>query len=817
MRRIDLNGDWHFKALPSRKKLSDEHADVKQWMPASVPGTVHTDLLAAGRIPDPFYRMNELEVQWVDSERWLYRKEFEVGEEILGEDVVFLVAEGLDTYGHLTLNGKIVGDTANMFVEHRFNVKRFLRAGKNVLDVLFDSPTRRAKRLEKKYGALNVALESHRVYVRKAQYSFGWDWGPKLTTSGIWRDIYLEAVSHCRIRSIFAGAKKVTKQNASVRVDVDLEHYTKSPVVLRLEITGEGFEHRQSHTLRGGRKSVTINVPKPRLWWPNGYGDQSLYRVRATVEVDGIACDARTSSFGIRTVRLLQEKDEEGRSFIIEVNGVKVFCKGADWIPSDSFIPRILPATYERLLGYARDAHMNMIRVWGGGIYEQDVFYELCDRFGLMVWQDFMFACGEYPQQQWFLRQVREEATNAIIRLRNHPCLTIWCGNNECEWIFCADHPGKTPDEMRGAPIFRDLLPSLCRRLDGTRPYWRSSPFGSGFPNDESNGNHHQWVAWSGWRDSAEYERDSARFVTEFGFQAPANRRTFEEVAKPEDRDPQSEVMEHHNKQLEGTERLMRFQAGHFKVTNDFDRFIYQGQLVQAESLKRAVEHWRRRKFKTAGSLFWQLNDCWPVSSWSVIDSAMRPKAAYYYAKKFFAPTLVSFKRTAGRLEVWITNDFLAPAGGELEVSLRSFDGAVAWSKRSHVLISRNASRVMMRINASECDQSDPKQSYLLARFKTGEATLSENRFFFCEPKHMQKQAASIDMKLEKGEGSAYLVTLTSSWFVKSAWLELEGEDVEVDDNHFDLDAGISKKVRIISRSPEDLIRQRLRLRSLWS
>ncbi len=817
MKRIDLDGEWRFKAVPSKKKLSDERADVQQWMPASVPGTVHTDLLAVGRIPDPFYRLNEHEVQWVDSERWLYRKEFEVGKEILGEDVIYLVAEGLDTYARIKLNGKTVGNTANMFVEHRFKVKRFLKAGKNVLEVLFDSPTIRAKRLEKEHGALKVALESHRVYIRKAQCSFGWDWGPKLATSGIWRNIYLEAVSHCRIRSIFARAKKVTKQNASVRVDIDLERCTKSPVVLRLEIMGEGFEHRQSYNVRAGKKSVTINVPKPRLWWPNGYGDHPIYRICVTAEVGGNACDTKTSSFGIRTVRLLQEKDEEGRSFIIEVNGVKVFCKGANWIPSDSFIPRIPSVTYERLLTYVRDAHMNMIRVWGGGIYEQDVFYELCDRFGLMVWQDFMFACGEYPQARWFLRQVEDEATKAIIRLRNHPCLTVWCGNNECEWIFCADHPDKTPDDMSGARIFRELLPSLCRSLDGTRPYWRSSPFGKGFPNDESNGNHHQWIVWSAWRDSGEYERNHARFVTEFGFQAPPNRRTFEGVTNAEDRDPQSEVMEHHNKQVEGTERLVRFQAAHFKLTNDFDQFIYQGQLVQAEALKRAVEHWRRRKFKTAGSLFWQLNDCWPVSSWSVIDSAMRPKAAYYYAKKFFAPTLVSVKQGGGRLEVWGTNDLLVSVSGELEVSLRSFDGSVAWSKRTHVDLGRNASNILMRIDNSGYAQADPTQSYLLVQLKARDTVLSENRFFLVEPKHMQRQPTSVTMELEKADGIAYVVTLKSKTLIKNARIEMEGEDVEVDDNYFDVDAGISKRVRIVSQSSKELIRKRLRLRSLWS
>lgn len=817
MKRIDLNGVWRFKAASPKTNLPTDQADAREWMVASVPGTVHTDLMAAGRIPDPFVRMNELDVQWIGSQRWLYRREFEVERDLFMEDAVCLVAEGLDTYALVKLNGHIVSQTADMFVEHRFDVKRFLKVGKNVLDVLIDSPLIRSQKLQQHCGALRVSHEPRRVYVRKAQYSFGWDWGPKLTTSGIWRDIYLEAVSGCRIASVFARSEKISKNNAVVRVTIELERSTKSSVDLTMEIQGEGFENRRSFAMRGKTKSLVINIPKPRLWWPNGYGDQPRYQLRVTASVNGVECDAQGTSFGIRTVRLLQEKDKEGRSFIIEVNGVKIYCKGADWIPCDSFIPRIPPSTYERLLNLARDAHMNMIRVWGGGVYEQDVFYELCDRLGLMVWQDFMFACGEYPEQPWFLRLVKDEAAKSISRLRNHPSVTIWCGNNECEWIFCAENPDKTPDDMTGAPIFRDLLPSLCHSLDGTRPYWRSSPFGVGFPNAESSGNHHQWAVWGLWKDYREYENDNARFVTEFGFQAPAHLTTLESVTLPSDRTAQSKVFEHHNKLPEGTERLFRFQVAHYTVGTELSDFIYKGQLVQAEALKTAVEHWRRRKFKTAGSLFWQLNDCWPVSSWAVIDSALRPKAAYYYAKKFFAPIIVSFKKKKDGLEVWITNDLLSPAVGELEVSLRSFGGAVTWLKKSQAAIAKNSSRTVIRIGASEYDQSDSSQSYLLAQFKVGGEVQSENRFFLCEPKHMQKQTPSITIELDKVGSNTYSMTISSTTFIKAACIEIEGEDIEVDDNHFDVDAGISKKIRIASRCPEEFVRKRIKLRSLWS
>ncbi|HEY6950757.1 MAG TPA: glycoside hydrolase family 2 protein, partial [Bacteroidota bacterium] len=576
-------------------------------------------------------------------------------------------------------------------------------------------------------------------------------------------------------------------------------------------------ELQKFFSLKGDRSSISFAVPHPHLWWPNGHGEQPLYRCRVWVESEGVEIDEKTTTFGIRTVRLVRENEAEGQSFIIEVNGKPIFCKGMDWIPCDNFIPRISDLMYERLLSLARDAHATMIRVWGGGIYEQDMFYELCDRFGLMVWQDFMFACGEYPEDRWFLRLVQDEAEKAVTRLRNHPSLSLWCGNNECEWIFCRENPGKTPDAMTGAVIFNKLLPSVCRALDGTRPYWRSSPFGEGFPNAESSGNHHQWSMWGEWIDYKEYEKDCARFVTEFGFQAPPNTRTIEQVTIPSDRYPQSMVLEHHNKLPEGTERLFRFIAAHYAVNGDFEDYVYKGQLVQAEALKTAVEHWRRRKFKTAGSLFWQLNDCWPVTSWSVIDSALRPKAAYFYSKKFFAPLLVSFKKGHGSIEVWATNDLSSSVTGELKVSLLGFDGVETWSKIRPITLGRNASKLLLRIENAATGVQDPTRSYLLARLQVEGVRRSENRFFFAEPKHVRWQPASVTMELAAHEGETYLLTLSSQTLAKNVRIDVEDDDPEIDDNFFDLDPGESKTVRLVSRRPEEFIRSKLRVRTLWS
>jgi len=815
MKTFNLNGRWQFRAVDKYGTLPPHIRGVTRWMRGTVPGTVHTDLLAGGEIPDPFFGTNELDVQWIDTQQWLYRRVFNMPKTVLEEDKIELVADGLDTYAEIRLNGKIIGKTSDMFIGHRFDVKRYLHAGENRIEVLFDSPTVRSKIIERNNGALHVALEPHRVYVRKAQYSFGWDWGPKLTTSGIWRSISLEGYSDARLLDPYVKVISVNRYEAIVEVSVDAETLVDDPMKLQIVVSGWDASIERSVRVPGKRVKIRVRVPEPRLWWPNGYGGQPMYTAILSLLRGGSELHRIEVPFAIRRVRLLENKDAQGKSFVFEVNGRKIFCKGANWIPSDNFIPRIQNSTYEALLGMARDAHMNMIRVWGGGIYEQEIFYDLCDRLGLMIWQDFMFACGEYPERQWFIRQVKDEADKVVKRLRNHPSVVLWCGNNECEWLFCTENPEKTPDEMSGAKIFRDILPTVCRRLDGTRPYWRSTPFGRGFPNSETNGNHHQWKVWSAWEDFKEYEKNQARFVTEFGFQSPANRTTFEEITLPEDRHPQSAVMEHHNKQVGGTERLFRFQAAHCRVDTDFDEFIYRGQLVQAEALKTAVEHWRRRKFKTAGSLFWQLNDCWPVSGWSVVDSSLRRKAAYYFAKRFFAPVLLSITRKNNRIEAWISNDLLQKVSGRLNLELRSFEGKICWKKSSRHNVPPNCSNKIYTLNRAAYAKFDPASHHLLSQFVSNGVVISENRLFFAETKHLHLPGARISRNIKREKNGSFLLNLRSSGFVKNVRVEIAGAEAVFEDNYFDLDAGLEKKVSFTSALPALELRRRLRLKNL--
>jgi beta-mannosidase len=784
-------------------------------MKATVPGTVHTDLLANKKIPDPFYRMNEISVQWIDSVRWQYGRDFSIPRGLLRTSRLELVASGLDTYATITVNGRRAGSSSNMFVEHRFDVTRLLRPGKNRIEIMFDSPEVRTKHLEQKHGKLAVSHNAHRVYVRKAQYSFGWDWGPKLTTSGIWRNISLEAIPQGRLEHPFVKVISVNNREAVIDLSVDVKRRSREQLVLSTTVTGGHASIEVKKNAKRSRETFRIRIPDPELWWPSGSGGQPMYSALFSLTLGGRELHRLDIPFAIRTVKLVQKRDKEGKTFIIEVNGVKIFCKGADWIPCDAFLPRISDETYLRLLAMARDAHMNMIRVWGGGIYERDVFYDLCDRLGLMVWQDFMYACGEYPEEKWFLDQARSEAESVVRRLRNHSSIVLWCGNNECEWSFCTDHPGKTPDDMTGATIFRDILPRVCREQDGTRPYWRTSPFGSGFPNAESNGNHHQWTVWSAWKDFTEYEKDSARFITEFGFQGAATPETMKAVTLKSDRRFQSPVMEHHNKQIEGTERLVRFQAAHFRLGDSYDRFIYKSQLVQAEAMKCGVEHWRRRKFLTAGTLFWQLNDCWPVSSWAVIDSGLRPKAAYFAAKRFYAPVLVSFKRVPGGIEVWITNDRTGEASGSLSVVLRSFGGKRSWKKTLRVDVPGNSSHPIFTIDAEVYSRVDPLTHYLHAMLRDAGELISENRLFFAEPKHLSLPRAKVSGTFHKTKDGRAELRLRSTKFIKSVYAHIDDPETTLTDNFVDIDAGQTVTIRVSSRLGIKELKKKLTLQWL--
>ncbi|ABY95559.1 MULTISPECIES: beta-mannosidase [Thermoanaerobacter] len=662
-KRISLNGVWHFR-----------ESNASEWYEGEVPGCVQLDLIRLGKIEDPYYRMNEIKFHKLEEKEWVYKKEFDFNAKDKNEyDAIKLVFEGIDTFADIYLNGIHLGKVQNMFIPYEFDIKDIVKDGNNVLEVHFDSITKTIKAMEQTSPVkLEWSGESGRPYVRKAQYSYGWDWGPRIVQVGLWRGAYLSLVKYAEIKNPYFYTEKIEQNKAYVVISAEIEGYIVQDFEAEIEIIHNDISYGKKRVkVQKNRIKTTMLIENPKLWYPNGIGEQPLYDIRIRLLTGEEIIDEKSFRSGIRTVKLVREKDEEGETFIFEINGIKVFAKGVNWIPADNLLPRLTKEDYYEYIRLAKDANMNMLRIWGGGIYEDPAFYDACDEMGIMVWQDFMYACAEYPDQfEWFQKLAKEEAEKVILSLRNHPSIVLWCGNNENNWGFHSWWDNGDPKYL-GNYIYKEILPKVCAKLDPSRPYWVSSPYGGEDPNSETEGDRHQWNVWSGWVDYEEYTKDKGRFLSEFGFQSMPDWKTVLSYTSPEDRTILSPVMISHNKMVEGMERLVRFMVGHLGFPKDLKSFVYLSQFNQAEAIKTGVEHWRSRKFKTAGTLYWQFNDCWPVASWSCIDYYKRKKALYHYSKKFYAEILPYIKEEDGGITVYGISDLVHDK--EVEVTIKVF------------------------------------------------------------------------------------------------------------------------------------------------
>ena len=588
MQSQSLCGRWQFRQV-----------GTSEWLPAEVPGGVHTDLLALGRIPDPFHGDNELAVAWVAESDWEYRLEFGVAPAVLAEERVLLVCDGLDTLAEVTLNGRLLGRTDNMFRRYEWDVKPHLDAEHNVLEIRFASPVAyvRARQAERPLRMPTQSIPGG-SYLRKATSQFGWDWGPQLPPIGIWKDIRLEGYSGARLADVHLRQHH-TDGRVVLSAGVALERWADGDLSARLVlIAPDGAQQEVQSALSGDadRTLLTLEVANPQLWWPNGYGGQPLYRAEVSLCRGAALCDRRTFQIGLRTLALRQEADRFGRSFTFVVNGVPIFAKGANWIPADSFPTRISDRMLEHLIRSAAQVHMNMLRVWGGGFYEEERFYDLCDRYGLLVWQDFAFSCATYPTDETFFENVREEGRQAIRRLRHRASLALWCGNNEMEqgWVEWGWNVPENFD-LKAAydRMFHHLLPDLCAAEDPDRPYWPSSP-SSGVPFHEPNsvlaGDTHNWLVWNANRPFADYRQHSSRFVSEFGFQSLPCLETIRSYADEADWNMTSYVMEHHQRSAVGNGKMVWYMTDHFRLPRDFPSLVYLTQVLQAEAMRIGVE-----------------------------------------------------------------------------------------------------------------------------------------------------------------------------------------------------------------------------------
>lgn len=788
MRTLDLTTGWELKQHPPEVELSVARA-AAGWIAAQVPGTVHMALEAAGIIPDPFYARNELDVQWIGEADWLYRCTFTLSAAEAAEPAA-LCFEGLDTIATIWLNDEVLGSSANMFVPLRLPVSGRLRAGRNTLLIRFASALRHGQALEAEHGRRDAwNTDQSRVYVRKAQYHYGWDWGPCLITAGPWRPVRLEF-----------GAARIADLHCPASVSPDLAR-AELPVTVALEAPAAGMQLQlQLHDPNGTLIATALLdaatevqhrfvVERPALWWPNGHGAQARYTLSVTLYAAQTVVDARKLRLGLRRLRLVQEPlaGESGTSFFFEVNNRPLFAGGANWIPADTSTPRIPPETYHSLLSAAAEANLLMVRIWGGGIYEDELFYDLCDELGLLVWQDFMFACGMYPAHAAFLASVRAEAEAQVRRLRHYACIVLWCANNEDYQIAGAAYdPNLAPEANTAFParlIYERLLPEVCAALDPTRPYWPGSPYGGSYGNDSTFGDRHVWDVWHGTMASYQRYGDfTGRFVSEFGMQGAPAPETLRAVLPPGDDWPQSRTLDFHNKAPDGPKRLAAYLAENLRSTDSrLETYCYQTQLLQAEAMVHAYRTWRRRwagpeHYAVGGALVWQLNDCWPVVSWAVIDSALRPKAAFYAIRRELAPLALGLAAQQTGVSAWVVNATPEPLQATLAVRACALDGTVEPLVRRTIDIPA--------LGAVECGivADGPGERIIAAQLYLGDAVLARTALW---PEPL-KYVHLPDPGLRITRLAADQVELRCSRPAKGIWLAA-GDAIAWDDNNIDL------------------------------
>ncbi|KAF8307944.1 glycoside hydrolase family 2 protein [Clavulina sp. PMI_390] len=865
--KTPINANWEFTQLGGGEANKDG-----EWLKASKPVTsVHVELLKLKKIPDPFVGLNEYDVQWVGESDWAFRTSFDVSDGSLKVDHADLVFDGLDTYATVELNGKKILETNNMLVSYRVAAKEHLKAGENVLLITFSSTFLKGKGLEKEHGQLGLWNgDSSRLHIRKAGYNYGWDWGPVLMTVGPWKPIYLhtytQRITDMRITynvSLEPSASNAQSEGVSITVDVSalLTPSSLEKGETKVEITllqPDGLPHAKFdvHTASFASSASSVHAASTttaqakwdaptgalQLWYPVnlGVGRQTLYTVRAKLvdSASGAVLDVCNKRVGFRKVRIVQEplKDEEGRSFFFEVNGVPVFCGGSNWIPADSFLTEISPERYRDWLQLLVDGNQNMVRVWAGGIFEPDVFYDICDELGIMVWQDFLFGCGQYPAYDEFLERVKPEAEQAVVRLRHHASLVILAGNNEDYQVAeslkleldYADEDPKSDFRKTNFParhIYERFLPEIVERLSDVY-YHRGSPY-SGFgkeTTDRAYGDLHQWNVWHGSQEPwHNWDKLAGRFVSEFGMQGYPDRRTIDYWTGGEklERYPQSRTSSSHNKADGFERRLELYLMENFKHAFDMDSYIYYTQVMQAETLASAYRLWRRNwkgpgREYTAGALVWQINDCWPVTSWAIVDYFLRPKPAYYAVSRELRPYTVGMTRKDvktprkdkpdssayyeidTRVEIWGTNGTLQEEKVTLHLDAFDLHDATFQSSEQHpVTLTPNQSTELWqgRVPGQDirtCISQPPRTIIISARLISADGTVLARYANWPEPFKFVHFPTPEEVGLKiTVTPDVSTIRLTCLRPIKGVVLDAEGdEDVKWSDSAVDMVPG---------------------------
>jgi beta-mannosidase len=827
---MEIKENWLFQQKSEEGKENEE-----KWLPATVPGSVHTDLLANGLIEDPFYRDNENKVQWIEEKDWEYKTTFTVDKKLLEKQHIALVFHGLDTYAKIFLNDRLILQTDNMFRRWQVEVKPFLDEGDNHLYIHFMSPVQHVKAF---WEGLGYELPGGpKVLTRKPGYHYGWDWGPRLVTSGIWKPVELRSRDNACIEDLHLVQESLSKERAVISAHFEIDSDIAQEAEVYIETPDP--EKKKPRRLKEveidlvpgfNRVSFTFEIAKPRLWWTNGLGTPHLYSLTGTLEVDGDTVDSISKRIGLRTLEVMVKKDQTkagnpGETFYIKLNGVPVFMKGANYIPQDNFLARVTDEQYRTVIGNAVKANMNMLRVWGGGFYEKDIFYDLCDEAGILVWQDFMFACAMYPGDNEFFENVRQEAIDNVKRLRSHACIALWCGNNEVDeawhnwgWQepFTEDQRARIWEDYQ--KIFHEILPAVVNRYDPGRFYWPSSPkFGRSNYRSLSEGDNHYWGVWHEAEPFAVFNEKIGRFMSEHGFQAFPPLETVKSFTLPEDRTYDSAVMMVHQKHPRGNQLINTYMERDYHVPQDFELFVYLSQVLQAEGMKVAMEAHRRAIPHCMGSLYWQLNDCWPVVSWSGIDYYGRWKALHYFAKKAYAPVMVSPVIEDGKFTAYLVSDRLEPVKGVLYVQLMDLAGKQLWQQEVPVTAEANSSRPVFEIETEKLTANlDKKNLVAVTDFKKENTILASNIFYFVPPKELSLTDPAIRPVISENTAKRTVdITLTCKSLAKNVYLSVEGIPGSFSDNFFDLLPGKAITVRFTADQDLKDFHKKLKIISL--
>jgi beta-mannosidase len=745
-------------------------------------------------IPDPFFGTNEKELQWIENESWEYETHFTISKAELKNQNIDLEFKGLDTYATVYLNGKVVLEANNMFRKWTIQAKSYLKIGSNHLKVIFHSAVKKGKEQATK---LPYTLpEKERVFVRKAQYQFGWDWGPRFVTAGIWKPVQLKFWNSAKIKSVKYEQKVLNESVADL--DFIFTIFAQKSGKYQIKLGQKPFPF----VLKKGQNvvKVPITIQNPILWWSNGLGVPHQYVFRFSLEQNQQKIEDKQLKIGLRTIELIQEKDQVGTSFYFKLNGKPVFMKGANVVPPDNFLPRVSDSTYFSLVENAKKANMNMLRVWGGGVYFDDAFYEACDANGILVWQDFMFACSMYPGDEKFVKNVKQEVIDNVNRLQNHPSIAIWCGNNENDegwhnWGWQKQFNYSKADSTQiwndYKKVFHEMIPQT---LDSLLPkekniYWSSSPSkGWGRKESLTQGDVHYWGVWWGKEPFEMYEEKVGRFVSEYGFQGMPNLQTLQKVMNKEDLNFTSEAFKNHQKHSTGYETINEYMERDFVVPKNFESYLYVSQLLQARGMKIAIEAHRRAKPYCMGTLYWQLNDCWPVTSWSSLDYYSNWKAFHYQAKRSFENLLLSVEDENEKHKIYLVNDNLESFSGKLELELLSFDGKSLWETFKEISVKGNSSANVHEIPKVDLEQFDLQQTVLKVAFND-----IKSNFFFVKPKDLKLQKPNIQIR----NIDEVTIEISTDVLAKNVFLSSEN-DTFFEDNYFDL---LPNEKRIIKLS----------------